>query len=239
MKKLRLKKSVIVVIYILAVALIGTSAYFVSENMKDEAPTKTENTDYVNESVIDENPNEDVEVINEIPKMGKPYLEEKTTIAKNFYDYQADKEQQQKSILYHEGTYIQNSGIDFTVDGKTAFDVVSVLSGTVIDVKEDELLGKIVEIKHDDDFVSSYQCLGEVSVKKNDVVNQGQTIGKSGTNKIDKEIGNHLHFELYKAGEVVNPNQYFDKEITSDATKDKNDTTENSDTTNNGQTNNE
>ena len=95
------------------------------------------------------------------------------------------------------------------------FDVVSVLDGTVLDVREDELLGTVVEIKHDNDFISSYQSLSEVSVKKNDTVKQGQVIGKSGTNTIDQDLGNHLHFELYKSGEVVDPSKYFDQVISS------------------------
>ena len=93
------------------------------------------------------------------------------------------------------------------------FDVVSVLDGTVVDVREDELLGTIVEIKHDNDFISSYQSLSEVSVKKNDAITRGQVIGKRGKNTIDQDLGNHLHFELYKSGEVVDPSKYFDQVI--------------------------
>ena len=98
------------------------------------------------------------------------------------------------------------------------FDVVAVLDGTVVDVREDELLGTVVEIKHDNDFISSYQSLSEVSVKKNDTIKQGQVIGKSGTNTIDQDLGNHLHFELYKSGSVVDPSKYFDQVI-SDTTE--------------------
>ena len=130
---------------------------------------------------------------------------------KYFYNYQADNATQEKSILYHEDTYIQNSGMDFTKN--ETFEVIAVLDGTVINIKDDELLGKIVEVQHENNLVSSYQSLGEVSVKKNDTVKQGQVIGKSGTNSIDKELGNHLHFELYLNSQVVNPEDYFDKEI--------------------------
>ena len=57
-------------------------------------------------------------------------------------------------------------------------------------------------------------------------VKQGQVIGKSGTNSIDKELGNHLHFELYSNSQVVNPEDYFDKEIKIETTTDKNTTTD-------------
>lgn len=213
MKKLRLKKGAIIGAYLIAFSLTGMSAFFVSQNMQANNPTE-EDIEYVNSSIIDDK--EDREVIKEDVKMVKPYTNEEVQTLKYFYDYQAEAATQEKSILYHENTYIQNSGMDFGLTD--TFDVVSVLDGTVVDVREDELLGTVVEIKHDNDFISSYQSLSEVSVKKNDTVKQGQVIGKSGTNTIDQDLGNHLHFELYKSGEVVDPSKYFDQVI-SDTTE--------------------
>ena len=111
------------------------------------------------------------------------------------------------------GLILRNILVDFSFS-----EVIAVLDGTVINIKDDELLGKIVEVQHENNLVSSYQSLGEVSVKKNDTVKQGQVIGKSGTNSIDKELGNHLHFELYLNSQVVNPEDYFDKEIKAETT---------------------
>ena len=213
MKKLRLKKGAIIGAYLIAFSLTGMSAFFVSQNMQANNPTE-EDIEYVNSSIIDDK--EDREVIKEDVKMVKPYTNEEVQTLKYFYDYQAEAETQEKSILYHENTYIQNSGMDFGLTD--TFDVVAVLDGTVVDVREDELLGTVVEIKHDNDFISSYQSLSEVSVKKNDTIKQGQVIGKSGTNTIDQDLGNHLHFELYKSGSVVDPSKYFDQVI-SDTTE--------------------
>ena len=213
MKKLRLKKGAIIGAYLIAFSLTGMSAFFVSQNMQANNPTE-EDIEYVNSSIIDDK--EDREVIKEDVKMVKPYTNEEVQILKYFYDYQAEAANQEKSILYHENTYIQNSGMDFGLTD--TFDVVAVLDGTVVDVREDELLGTVIEIKHDNDFISSYQSLSEVSVKKNDTIKQGQVIGKSGTNTIDQDLGNHLHFELYKSGEVVDPSKYFDQVI-SDTTE--------------------
>ena len=228
MKKLRLKKGAIIGAYLIAFSLTGMGAFFVSQNMQ-EANNTNEDIEYVNSSIIED---DDVEVIKEEVKMIKPYTNDQVQVLKYFYDYQADNASQEKSILYHENTYIQNSGMDFGLTDP--FEVVAVLDGTVTDVREDELLGTIVEIKHDNDLISSYQSLSEVSVKKNDTVKQGQVIGKSGTNSIDQDMGNHLHFELYKAGEIVDPSKYFDQVISSDTketekninTKEENTTTE-------------
>ena len=214
MKKLRLKKGAIIGAYLIAFSLTGMSAFYVSQNMQANNPTE-EDIEYVNSSIIDDD-EKDREVIKEDVKMVKPYTDENVQVLKYFYDYQANADSQEKSILYHENTYIQNSGMDFGLEN--TFDVVSVLDGTVVDVREDELLGTVVEIKHDNDFISSYQSLSEVSVKKNDTVKQGQVIGKSGTNTIDQDLGNHLHFELYKSGSVVDPSKYFDQVI-SDTTE--------------------
>ena len=235
MKKLRLKKGAIIGAYLIAFSLTGMSAFFVSQNMQANNPTE-EDIEYVNSSIIDDK--EDREVIKEDVKMVKLYTNEEVQTLKYFYDYQAEAETQEKSILYHENTYIQNSGMDFGLTD--TFDVVAVLDGTVVDVREDELLGTVVEIKHDNDFISSYQSLSEVSVKKNDTVKQGQVIGKSGTNTIDQDLGNHLHFELYKSGSVVDPSKYFDQVI-SDTTEENSTSngTTNEDTNDNSNTNEE
>ena len=235
MKKLRLKKGAIIGAYLIAFSLTGMSAFFVSQNMQANNPTE-EDIEYVNSSIIDDD-EKDREVIKEDVKMVKPYTDDNVQVLKYFYDYQANADSQEKSILYHENTYIQNSGMDFGLEN--TFDVVSVLDGTVVDVREDELLGTVVEIKHDNDFISSYQSLSEVSVKKNDTVKQGQVIGKSGTNTIDQDLGNHLHFELYKSGEVVDPSKYFDQVISDTTEKSTSDNTTTEDTSDNSNTNEE
>ncbi len=235
MKKLRLKKGAIIGAYLIAFSLTGMSAFYVSQNMQANNPTE-EDIEYVNSSIIDDD-EKDREVIKEDVKMVKPYTDENVQVLKYFYDYQANADSQEKSILYHENTYIQNSGMDFGLEN--TFDIVSVLDGTVVDVREDELLGTVVEIKHDNDFISSYQSLSEVSVKKNDTVKQGQVIGKSGTNTIDQDLGNHLHFELYKSGEVVDPSKYFDQVISDTTEKSTSDNTTTEDTSDNSNTNEE
>ena len=104
---------------------------------------------------------------------------------------------------------MQNSGIDYT--GSTEFDVVSILDGTVISVSDDDILGTSIQIKHSNDLVSVYQSMSNVTVKENDTVTQGTVLGKSGESNISSDLGNHLHFELYHQGSVVNPEEYYGK----------------------------
>ena len=106
---------------------------------------------------------------------------------------------------------MQNSGVDYV--SSNTFDVVSVLDGTVISVEENDLLGTTIEVRHSNNLISVYQSLSDVVVEENMVVVQGQVLAKSGTSNINKELGNHLHFELYYNGEIVNPEEYYNKNV--------------------------
>lgn len=204
MKKLKIKKS-IVPMALIAVGIFTMLTAIVIN--KDTSLKPSNNMTYVSNTIL----SQDLAVINTTKKMIYPYTDLSTSIGKTYYDYKGEASEQEKSIIFHENTYIQNSGLDFT--NNQMFDVVAVLEGTVTNVKEDKLLGKIVEINHNNEYISIYQSLSEVNVKKDDKVYQGQSIGKSGTNNLDKDLGNHLHFELYVGGQVVDPMLYLDKEI--------------------------
>ena len=52
----------------------------------------------------------------------KPYVDEKVTIQRSFYNKDNELDKQEKSIIYYENTYIQNKGVDYT--SSNAFDVV-------------------------------------------------------------------------------------------------------------------
>lgn len=203
-KSLKLRPFVLPTIYALSVLTLIVSIYYAANTLKS---SEDEYYTYVTSAIMDT----DIPVISTDVKIIRPYTNKEVTIGKSYYDYQAKKEDQENSITYYEDTYMQNSGVDYIL--KDAFDVVSILDGTVIDVKEDDIVGKTITIKHDDKIVSVYQSLSEVNVKKDDQVTQGQVIGKSGTNKLEKDLGNHLYFELTIDGVVVNPENYYDKKV--------------------------
>lgn len=198
-RKVKLKKLPLIVAILVLIPVL-TVIIFSKESMK-----KT------NDLVTTDTISDTVPVINETRKMINPYTDSSVTISKSYYDYKGEATEQEKSITVYENTYIQNTGIDYI--STNTFDIVSVLDGTVVTVKEDELLGKVIEVKHDNGLITSYQSLSEITVQKNDKIKQGQVIGKSGTNKLDKEIGNHLHFEIYENGSSVNPINYLNKEV--------------------------
>ena len=144
-------------------------------------------------------------------KISIPYKGENIKQVRDFYVYKKESKDQQNSLIFYDNTYIQNSGVDYS--GDSSFDVVSVLDGTVISIKEDQMLGNVVEIKHSNELISVYQSLSEINVEKDETVTKDQVIGKSGTYNIAAILDDHLHFELYYKGQVVNPNEYLGKTL--------------------------
>lgn len=205
MRKRKLKKYVLPTIIMTFSFIVVLTVAIITKDNKNLS--KEDNITYVSNTII----SQDMAVINTTKKIINPYTDQSVTIGKNYYNYKAESAEQEKSIIYHENTYIQNSGVDFVYD-KT-FDVVAVLDGEVTNVKEDEILGKIIEISHNNEYVSIYQSLSEANVKKGDIISQGQVIGKSGKNELDKELGNHLHFEMYVGGQTVDPLLYLNKDV--------------------------
>lgn len=206
MTKRKLKRSVVYSLYGCAFLLLFAGIFYLEQISNMKNMENDEDYDYVSETVLDDT----VPVVNTEPTIIRPYTAE-VTIVKNFYDYKADESEQQKAIVKSDKTYLQNSGVSY--GAKDPFDVIAILDGTVSKVTEDELLGKIVEITHSNEIISTYQSLGEVAVKENDVVTQGQIIGKSGTSNISADLGNHLYFELAVKGNIVNPENYYDKKV--------------------------
>ena len=213
MKKRKLKPFVVPFIYVLSLTMLLTSVYFIEKAIGGTV-FKTENVEDNKDTqeVVEQEPvTNDMPVVNTEPQIIRPYVNDNVKVVKNYYDYKADNATQENSILYYGDTYMQNSGIDYSSDGP--FEVVSILDGTILEVSDDEIMGKTVKIQHSNDLVSVYQSMGDVNFKVNDTVGQGAIIGKSGENNISKDLGNHLHFELYYKGAVVNPDEYFGKLI--------------------------
>ena len=208
MKKEMYKHIIVPTIYVLAVIAFVISMFYIQKALTDMSFSDNKDFEYVSKDSIS---NDNKPVVSSNVTIIKPYTDEQVKIVKNFYDYQGEAADQEKAIIYYDTTYMQNSGVDY--QSSASFNVVSILDGTIIDVKEDELLGKIVQVRHSNDMISIYQSLSEVNVKKDDAITQGTIIGKSGTCNIDKELNDHLHFELFYKGKVVNPESFYDKKV--------------------------
>ena len=203
MTQRKVKKQVVYTLYIFS-ALLLIGLITLTELKLKKQP---DNTDYVNKTIFENN----IPVVADPEKIIRPYIDNSIKIATNYYNSKDDEETQKNSLIFYENTYLPSTGIDYQTDYD--FDVVSILDGIVVTVKEDQILGKIVEIKHNDNIISTYQSLGEVLVSVGDEVKQGALIGKSGLSNIQKDMGSHLHFELTVDSKTVDPEEYYDKEL--------------------------
>ena len=87
--------------------------------------------------------------------------------------------------------------------------VVAMYDGLVVDVDEDLQRGYYVTIDHGDGVVATYASLSNVQVVKGQQIKQGETLGAVSTSMGNEcENGAHLHLEVYKDNEAVDPMPY-------------------------------
>lgn len=201
--------------YVASIAMLVGSVYVI-EGLINNTIFKSDDVGEVEEVIYNEvdsdyEYHEDIPVVNTEIIISRPYTNGNVKIVKNYYDYQDEASRQEESIVYYGNTYMQNSGVDYGMVGE--FEVVSILDGVVTEVVDDDIMGKTIKIKHSNDLISVYQSMGSVDVEVDDEVSQGMIIGKSGEANVSPELGNHLHFELYHQGSVVNPENYYDKSV--------------------------
>ena len=204
----RLKKSVVYSLYGISLTLLLSGVIllgFATNNALKGEPAY----DYVSKSIFDYE--EEVKVVNTGEIIQRPYIDESVKIVKDYYDYKGEASNQENSLIYYENTYIQSSGVSYS--NGNDFDVVSILEGTVTEVKEDITLGNSITIEHSDGIVSIYQSISNITVKEGDKINAGFVIATSSTSNISKDLDNHLYFELIINGETVNPENYYNKKI--------------------------
>lgn len=202
----KVKKMIIPSIYVFAVILIIASILLVISSI-NKYLTIPKDYNYAVETQFENI----LPVVETQTTIIKPYLSEDVKIGKYFYDFEADEESQENSLIFYENTYMQNSGVDYI--SETAFDVVSVLDGEVISIETDPTLGNIVKIKHDKNIITVYQGIDNVSLKEGDLINQGTIIGTSGTSKINTNYTTSLHFEVYYNGELIDPENFYSLNI--------------------------
>ena len=204
MKKIN-KKNLIVLSSILVIGVISVLSINISLSPKKEKVDVVKKEEKKKVDIVSPVISESTGVIN------KPFINEDVKVLKNYYDYQGTEEEQENSITYYESTYMPNYAIVY--GGPETFEVTSILDGTVINIKEDSLLGNIVEIQHDNDIISVYQSVSDVTVEPNQIVKQGEVIAHSGTSNLNKDLKNHLSFELLYKNQIVNPEEYYNKDI--------------------------
>ncbi len=99
-------------------------------------------------------------------------------------------------------------GID--IDLEVGDPVRTILSGQVRFVGYSRGHGKTVIVRHENDIETVYAHLSEYSVRTNDFVEKGQTLGLGGAS--GNARGSHLHMEIRHKGICINPEYLLDFE---------------------------
>jgi len=112
-----------------------------------------------------------------------------------------------EQLAYNQTTkdWRTHGGVDLAAQpGET---VKAARSGTVMAVYEDDSFGTTVMLQHDGGYTSLYSNLSaEASVAAGQSVQAGQAIGTVGdTALVETAMESHLHFEVCKDGETIDP----------------------------------
>ncbi|WP_334073620.1 MULTISPECIES: M23 family metallopeptidase [Paenibacillus] len=97
-----------------------------------------------------------------------------------------------------------HAGID--IAGKTGDPVYAAGAGKVITTARDGSHGNYIVVEHPGGLQTWYLHLSQIGVSEGDSVKKGQEIG--GLGSTGRSTGPHLHFEIVKQGEPVDPLPY-------------------------------
>ena len=100
-----------------------------------------------------------------------------------------------------------HAGVDFA--SKRGTPVLATADGVVVFSGWQSGYGRMVEIRHMDGLKTRYAHNQKNLVKEGDMVKKGQTIAKLGST--GRSTGPHVHFEVRKNGQAVNPLNYVGK----------------------------
>jgi len=205
---------IIPAVYTLVVFLLIFGLYLTVNNSKElkfEEP-KNEKSNFVFEDQVRNEMNDIAKPVISAKEVSlRPYNNDLVTIGKYYYSYESTTDQQEESIHNYKSKYFQNRGVDYS--SESTFEVNAFLKGTVLKVKDDVVFGKVIEIVHEDNVLSSYSSLSEVFVSEGDEVTRGQKIGLSGNNQFLSSNQTHLHFEVRKGLVTIDPETSYNKSV--------------------------
>jgi len=92
-------------------------------------------------------------------------------------------------------------GVDIAATGGTP--IRATATGVVEDVRNDKYYGLIVEVRHENGFLTRYGHCSQVLASVGDRVNRGQTIALVGST--GRSTAPHVHYEVMKYGKHVDP----------------------------------
>ena len=125
-------------------------------------------------------------------------------------DFTVLKEYSDTDLMYNATLKRWEAHKAIDLSAEAGSNVVAVADGKVTQVYTNYLEGTVIVIEHSNNMKSLYSSLDSaVKVKVGDAVKSGDVIGQVGTTANGEHTdGAHLHFEFYRDGVKVNPNDY-------------------------------
>lgn len=100
-------------------------------------------------------------------------------------------------------------GMDFTAPSGT--DIFATGNGIIKEAGRDAGYGNTILIDHGYGYESMYGHLSRIMVKVGQTINRGDVIGLVGST--GASVGPHLHYEVLKNGQKVNPQNYYFQDL--------------------------
>ena len=101
-----------------------------------------------------------------------------------------------------------HAGADYACN--SGEEIFAAAEGVVSDIYEDEYFGLTIEIEHPDGVLTKYCSLSETKVAVGDKVESKSAIAIAGNTAAEESaMGIHLHFEAFKEGKQINPEELF------------------------------
>ena len=126
-----------------------------------------------------------------------------------------------------------HQAVDIVGDSYTLDNIIAHSDGIIVEIQDGignmkGSIGKLaygnyIKIKHNDGYYTLYAHLqNNLSVKINQSIKQGSIIGYMGDS--GDAYGKHLHFEIFKNNQKINPTEYLNKDLPSNNTNQNNNT---------------
>ncbi len=147
------------------------------------------------------------------PDDNKPAGGEKTAFIKPLSSCACSLEY---NVIYHNTSldrWYKHPAVDFAAEeGESVF---SMADGVVKEVSMEEVLGNYIVVEHEGGITATYRFVEPVeNLKAGDTVTQGQVIATvAAAYGTEYKDGTHLHLEMHKDGERVDPMDFIDSTL--------------------------
>lgn len=136
-------------------------------------------------------------------------------VAREFFDIN-DETTITSAVMSNGTTYRESTGISYAKADNSIFDVLCSYPGEVVKIEgnDDSLEGYTITVAVGEGLYTVYSSLSEVNVEIGENVDLKQKIGVSGTSINDLDAKIHVHFQVIKDNEFINPKIVIGKKLT-------------------------